>query len=221
MAKPHNLLVALDLKKQGYQVWAVGGTTGDNPAWPARFSSGRRCRWAISSIALAEFKRRNPPGLPELRTTARWIGSSSWRCVEEHCRSSMTASAAWPGLRLRCADGILVCPTSAGAVVAVDLATRTLRWGYQYAALGPATARGSVDRASPRPRKPRTPQGHWLDATATIADGCVVLTPRRIAGAALPGPAHRQGPLAGPAARRHAAVACVHKGKIILVGKNA
>jgi len=30
------------------------------------------------------------------------------------------------------ADGILICPTSAGAVVAVDLATRTLRWGYQY-----------------------------------------------------------------------------------------
>src|SRR4029079_17141397 len=30
------------------------------------------------------------------------------------------------------ADGVLICPTSAGAVVAIDLATRTLRWGYQY-----------------------------------------------------------------------------------------
>ena len=30
------------------------------------------------------------------------------------------------------ADGVLVCPTSAGAVVAVDATTRNLLWGYQY-----------------------------------------------------------------------------------------
>ena len=30
------------------------------------------------------------------------------------------------------ADGILVCPTSTGALVAVDLATRSLLWGYRY-----------------------------------------------------------------------------------------
>jgi hypothetical protein len=39
-AKPYNLLVALDLAKQGYQVWAVGGTTGDNPALSGAFFLG-------------------------------------------------------------------------------------------------------------------------------------------------------------------------------------
>ena len=28
-------------------------------------------------------------------------------------------------------DGILVCPTAAGACVGIDLATRSLLWGYQ------------------------------------------------------------------------------------------
>ena len=30
------------------------------------------------------------------------------------------------------ADGVLVCPTADKAVVALDLATRCLRWGYAY-----------------------------------------------------------------------------------------
>jgi len=28
--------------------------------------------------------------------------------------------------------GVLICPTSAGAVVAVDATTRSLLWGFQY-----------------------------------------------------------------------------------------
>ena len=30
------------------------------------------------------------------------------------------------------ADGILICPTGTGGVVALDLATHSLRWGYSY-----------------------------------------------------------------------------------------
>ena len=36
----------------------------------------------------------------------------------------------WSGASPSYADGILVCPTSAGAVVGVELATRSLLWGY-------------------------------------------------------------------------------------------
>lgn len=79
------------------------------------------------------------------------------------------------------ADGILICPTSAGAVVAVDVANRALVWGYEY----------------PHPQQQNYPQpqiimrngmmtaygpqnylgDRWSDATATIAEGCVLLTP--------------------------------------------
>jgi hypothetical protein len=44
------------------------------------------------------------------------------------------------------ADGVLVCPTSTGVVVAVDLATRALLWGYQYE---PQTLGSSPTTGSP------------------------------------------------------------------------
>ncbi|MFM8708019.1 MAG: hypothetical protein ACKOHK_08040, partial [Planctomycetia bacterium] len=36
------------------------------------------------------------------------------------------------GLSPALAEGVLVCPTGAGAVVAIDLATRTLLWAHEY-----------------------------------------------------------------------------------------
>ena len=39
-------------------------------------------------------------------------------------------------------DGVLICPTGAGCVVAVDLATRSLLWGYIYSHPGEATVSG-------------------------------------------------------------------------------
>lgn len=36
------------------------------------------------------------------------------------------------GAMVSIADGVAICPTGAGAVVAVDLADRTLRWGWQH-----------------------------------------------------------------------------------------
>src|SRR4029079_3674020 len=118
------------------------------------------------------------------------------------------------------AEGILVCPTSAGAVVAVDLATRTLRWGYQYRRTDvtqfPAGRgfRGQMVTTS------NNTNGNWLDATATIADGCVILPPPEsqqlhcldlLSGKPRWSPIRRDDMLL---------VACIHDGKIILLGKN-
>ncbi len=67
------------------------------------------------------------------------------------------------------ADGVLVCPTSAGAIVGVDMATRSLLWGYQY-------GRRNVRRANAlmvgTPAAPR-----WLDGNVSIVDGRVIATP--------------------------------------------
>ena len=76
------------------------------------------------------------------------------------------------------ADGVLVCPTSAGAIVAIDLTTRSLLWGYQYpraAAISPSIASPSIGRCI------REPSGganeHWADGSVTIADGRVLVAP--------------------------------------------
>jgi hypothetical protein len=73
------------------------------------------------------------------------------------------------------ADGVMVCPTSAGAVVAVDVSTRSLLWGYQY-----RQSRGNVRTSvfpSPYPIAPNQPGRRWADATATISGGRVLVTP--------------------------------------------
>ncbi len=70
-------------------------------------------------------------------------------------------------------DGVLICPTGAGAIVAVDLASRSLLWGAKYrrsAELNSMNSgRGGVDPARLMQR--------WLDSTPVIHDGAVYVTP--------------------------------------------
>jgi outer membrane protein assembly factor BamB len=218
MTKAYNLLVALDLAKQGYQVWAVGGTTGDNPALAGAFFLGPPLPVGDQLYALAEFTGEIRLVCLDART-----GGLDWKqqlAVLEDQQITWDGSRRLAGASPSLADGILVCPTSAGAVVAVDLATRTLRWGYQY-------KRNDVQTQFPRGGGFRgvnivstNPGASWLDSTATIADGSVVLTPPEsqqlhcldlLSGKARWSPIARDDMLF---------VACVHQGKIILVGRN-
>ncbi len=81
------------------------------------------------------------------------------------------------------ADGVLVCPTSVGAAVAIDLSDRSLRWGFQYA---PNQA-ANFQNGQPVMQMRMGMQGiatyaslqndRWIDATAAVADGRVLVTP--------------------------------------------
>jgi outer membrane protein assembly factor BamB len=217
--KDHNLLVALDLVKQGSLVWTVGGTIGDNPALAGAFFLGAPLPVGDQLFAIAEFAGEIRLVCLDSRT-----GNLEWKqplaTLENlHITSdpSRRLAAASPSL----ADGILICPTSAGAVVAMDLTTRTLRWGYQYNRSDGVQQiqRGAGFRQPFQPALTSIPSSKWLDSTATIADGCVVLTPPESS------QLHCLDLLTGKA--RWTAiprdemlyVACVHKGKIILVGR--
>jgi len=88
------------------------------------------------------------------------------------------------GLSPSFSDGILVCPTSSGAIVAVDPIRRVLMWGHQY--------RSTVSPDSPDPRaamfQRANPQvllldesdetSRWLDSPPLLAEGRVIVTPR-------------------------------------------
>lgn len=214
-----NSLVALDLIKQGSLVWTVGGATGDNPALAGAFFLGAPLPVGDQLYALAEFTGEIRLVCLDART-----GNLEWKqplaSIEEPQianDSNRRLSAASPSL----GDGILICPTSAGAVVAVDLTTRTLRWGYQYKRTDlNGMQRGAGFRQQFMPQMSNVPLARWIDATATIADGCVILTPPEsnqlhcldlLSGKARWSPVSREDMLF---------VACVHKGKIILVGRN-
>jgi outer membrane protein assembly factor BamB/tetratricopeptide (TPR) repeat protein len=92
------------------------------------------------------------------------------------------------GLSPALAEGVLVCPTGAGAVVAVDLATRTLLWAHEYPQPrqagvtvlpnGIRVARngfGGQGMGGEGGREQRL--GCWLDAAPILSGGRVLLTP--------------------------------------------
>jgi outer membrane protein assembly factor BamB len=68
------------------------------------------------------------------------------------------------GLSPSYSEGILVCPTGCGAVVAVDLPTRSLRWACRF------------PDAIPNQRQ-LPPGNRWTDSRAVISDQTVLITP--------------------------------------------
>jgi outer membrane protein assembly factor BamB/tetratricopeptide (TPR) repeat protein len=77
------------------------------------------------------------------------------------------------------ADGILVCSTNAGLLLAIDLRTRTLAWVHPY-----EEAEGPPPAQPPQPQRPMQPQGNapylgfaWKVTAPIIQDGKVIYTP--------------------------------------------
>lgn len=116
------------------------------------------------------------------------------------------------------ADGVLVCPTCNRAIVAIELTTRSLLWGYTY---------GPRDDGSDRPPMllgmrqvaDLDPSVRWTDSSLTLADGCVLATPpdsqeihclNLIDGS----------PLWTQPRDDDLYLACVHSGNVVLVGRH-
>ncbi|MEC7447448.1 MAG: PQQ-binding-like beta-propeller repeat protein [Planctomycetota bacterium] len=68
------------------------------------------------------------------------------------------------------ADGLVICPTSTGAVIAVDLATQAPLWGFQYQPV----ETGRRGYSMPQPWQPGE---RWADGSVTIVNGHILLTP--------------------------------------------
>lgn len=167
-----NTLVALDLASEGKLLWRVGAGVEGSGDLAAAFFLG--------------------PPLPlegRLYVMAELAGDISLFCLDaatgdELWRQQLVALEAGgiesdPIRRVAGAvpsyqDGILVCPTGAGAIVAIDLADRMIRWALAYdpnlemtrSVLG--RGRGlDVDQLMQR----------WFSGAAIIADNTVLVTP--------------------------------------------
>lgn len=82
------------------------------------------------------------------------------------------------GLMPACANGIVVCPTGAGAVIAIDFALRRLLWAYQYPSTDAPGAGNALPFARPNPLAiQESSDQSWLDGNPIIVDGRVFLTP--------------------------------------------
>jgi len=172
-----NRLVARELRTQGKLKWEVGGVTGeDEPKLAGAFFLGPPLPLLGHLCVLAEMRGQEV----RLLMLSPLTGALEWSQQLAVVEQSVTADGFRrnAGAAPSFADGILVCPTSAGAVVGVDLTTRSLVWGYQYPRAQQFGADRFVNgRLAVYPGGDRRANEHWTDATATIADGHVLLTP--------------------------------------------
>lgn len=77
------------------------------------------------------------------------------------------------------ADGILVCPTTAGAVFGIDLHARKLAWVFQYPAeITDESTSLAIKELDEQFLGQMDEESRWLDSTAVVSNGRVLVTPR-------------------------------------------
>jgi outer membrane protein assembly factor BamB len=209
-----NELRAYEIASQGKLMWV----SEEEPALAGCFFLGPPLPVGASLYVLAETK-----GEIRLFVLNPRTGALEWsqqlvvvepNVLEDHLRR---LSGATPSF----SDGILVCPTSAGAVVALDLTTRSLLWGFQYPK--------AVDANLPMNRMfqfrfQQIPQvndpsdnDRWADGSVTLAEGHAIFTP--VESSEICCVALTDGKLKWQKPREDGLyVACVHEGKVIVVG---
>ncbi|HVL15865.1 MAG TPA: PQQ-binding-like beta-propeller repeat protein [Gemmata sp.] len=83
------------------------------------------------------------------------------------------------GCTLAASEGIIVCPTNSGAVVAVDIMSRSLLWAHAYRFVNPNEPRQPV-QINPQTGQPipqmQLPVDRWRGSTPIITGGRVVVT---------------------------------------------
>lgn len=166
----NNTLAAITIDRQGSLEWHVGGSDGgDRPALAGHFFLGPPLAYAGRLYCMAEYKNSIRLVVLDVRT-----GDLAWSQelgIAEHGIAAdpfRRMAGATPSI----AQGVIVCPTSSGGIVALDLATQSLLWAYQY-------PRNPQTRLNPESGQfPQMPQGgRWVDGAAVISGNRVLVTP--------------------------------------------
>ena len=213
--QPYNRLAAHEIRT-GKLKWHLGGPTDEFALRMAEtFFLGPPLPLRGQLFTLVEAKG-------EIRllaldaATGDLVWSQSLAMVEEGVMYSPTRRLS--GLSPAYADGILVCPTGAGALVAVDLATRSLLWGYCYSQNNAARGRAPFFAIRLGVHSGQQPETRWSDPIPIVVDGRVLMTPTD--SDTLYCLNLEDGKQCWTAPRQEDLyLACVHKGEVILVGR--
>ena len=209
-----NRLAAHDVRT-GKLVWELGGPDGERGLRQAdTFFLGPPLPLMGKLYVLAEAK-----GEVRLMALDSSAGDLLWSQQISLVEQSVLTAAdrRWAGVSPSYDDGVLVCPTSTGAVVGVELATRSLLWGYCYDQN--RNNRGHSININNLRNGMNSPN-RWIDDGVSIHDGRVLLTPQD--SNFLHCVSLIDGELFWKENRNNDIyLACVHEGKAVLVGSQS
>ena len=146
-----NKLAAYDIHTEGKVQWELGGQ--ESLRQSDAFFLGPPLPLRGQLYVMAEVK-------DEMRllaldgATGNLLWSQQLAMVEANITQDPIRRLA--GVSPSYSDGILICPTGSGCVVAVDLATRSLLWGYIYSHPGETVIGGRRMRGKSDCRTPST-----------------------------------------------------------------
>lgn len=169
-----NRLAAFDIRSEGKLHWELGGSRSETPLRLAgAFFLGPPLPLLGDLYVLAEIEG-------EIRVLAldAETGDVLWQQQLAVVAESVFLDTLRrvSGVSPSYADGILVCPTSHHSIVAIELTTRSLLWGYSYADTEAANERGPNLFGSAR-HQVANPEDRWTESTLIVADGRVLATP--------------------------------------------
>lgn len=163
-----NQLVALELATQGKIRWLLGGEDGDAPELMDAYFMGPPLPLGERLYVIVELKDEIKLLVLDAET-GKTVWSQQLGHIDAPYVTTFSDRRRLVGASPSFADGVLVCPTSAGAVVALDLATRSLLWGTECKKSTPFSHRVDRNALKTNPR--------WADGSAAIANGRVLITP--------------------------------------------
>jgi hypothetical protein len=164
-----NLLSAIDVATQGKLLWRVGGPWMVNPQLAGAFFLGPPTTVNDRLYVMAEIQ--NAINLVVLeKHTGRLVWVQKLGEIENAIYSDPYRRMA--GASPVVVSGIVVCPTSCGGIVAVDIARRQLLWAYQHQRKDTSMTQPNYGRVAQLGQGSR-----WADNTVWIEDGKVIATP--------------------------------------------
>jgi outer membrane protein assembly factor BamB len=210
-----NELVAYDLATQGKLLWELDGNRTTGPLSGAFFFGAPlaidNTLYVMAEIRSAVYLVALEPRTGEVRWQQQLVGLEQGIGLDP-ARRTVGAMPSYAG-------GILVCPTSAGAAVAIDVVKREFAWVYRY----PRDASSPADMRQlwPQQQNPAVRAiNRWRENVAIIDGERVFLT------APESGELYclelRTGKLLWKKPKTDALfLACVDQGRVLLVAKNS
>jgi outer membrane protein assembly factor BamB len=172
MSAVTNRLAAYDVRTEGKLVWELDGARASGPLAGA-FILGPPLAidgtlYLMAEVRSAAYLIALDPATGHVRWQQQLVGLEQGILLDP-ARRRVGATPSYAG-------GILICPTAAGAVVAIDVVKREFAWVYRYRREMPSPGDFRAFQPQIRNQAQRS-NDHWLDSSAIIAENRVFITP--------------------------------------------